>query len=115
MKTARQFRELSAWHYKRRFVDEVLAVELFKDESEAVRSSVAVLLSVLVLGANVKRIARFLRLPIDGVRLRLQRLRENSIVRGNRVHSNWADDEDGLLELLCDALVAEGFLSKGYE
>ena len=71
-----------------------------------------VLLSSIVVGPNVKRIASFLSVPRDDVSYLSVILRRNGIWRGGKVAASEWFGKDGGIAFICDVAVAKQQLKK---
>lgn len=108
-----RFREKSTWWFYRRTIESELSCDFWEGESDSLMNTVRILLSLLLVGTNADRIAKFLGLKRTFVRVRVTALRQNEIVRGQRICAEeWFDEKYGQLACLLDALVAEGYLEK---
>jgi hypothetical protein len=71
-----------------------------------------ILLAALHTGANVKKIASFLELPVESVTKYEKALRQNKIWVGRKTHQEWTPDLRGQMAFWLDVLVAMGRAKK---
>jgi len=71
-----------------------------------------ILLASAILGANERRIAKFLSYSLQFVKNIGENLRENKIWQGRKVYANWFDKKNGGIAFNCDVAVGLGFLKR---
>jgi hypothetical protein len=74
-----------------------------------------ILLAALHTGANVKKIAGFLELPVEEVRKYEKALRKNKIWVGRKTHQEWSGELRGSIAFWLDVMVAMGRVEKKIE
>ena len=84
--------------------------KLLKADEESYKAAV-VLLSSAQVGPNIKRIAKFARYPRATVAQFSRMLRKNRVWRGERIYTNWFD-ENGGVSFWLDVLAARGFVER---
>ena len=96
----------------RRIKNEIRRLDPKLDETNEAYDVAVILLSAIVVGSNIRRIARFSGLTYRAVTEIGRRLRTNGIWRGAKTRCNWADKENGHIEFWCDVCVGQGYMSK---
>jgi len=71
-----------------------------------------VLLSSLVVGADLRKLRRFTGLPMTPLRRFSKRLRAAKIWVGNKVNVSWAWERNSAIAFWCDVAVAMGYLKR---
>ena len=80
-------------------------------DSDTFKSAVLMLV-VAKMGDNADAIIRFTKFPRPFVSKRLQRMREQGILKDGLVSSDWFDEEHGGIAFWCDVAVVEGLLRR---
>lgn len=70
-----------------------------------------ILLSSIVVGPNIKKIAKFAHIPRESVRERSVNLRQNGVWKQGKVYAEWFE-KDGGIAFVCDSMVADGLLKR---
>lgn len=96
----------------RAFITDVLSEPLFAQEDPEFLDTIRVLLASLFVGMNGDKVASFLKLNRDFVRVRAKRLREQGIWRKQGLAIDWFHEKCGHMSLVIDALVAEGKIER---
>ena len=74
------------------------------------------LLSSLITGPNVKKLAKFTGYTRKEIQERAVNLREQGVWVGSKVNaSEWFDSDGGAVSFWCDSLCADGLLQRGKE
>ncbi len=71
-----------------------------------------IMLAALVVGSNIRRVARFTGLTYRKVTTIGRRLRENGIWRGGRTVCEWGDKENGGWSFLLEVNVGLGYMER---
>jgi len=102
----------SAWnHFQRQAVENIVSDPYWAGEEPQFRDSLRIVVGAHVFGPNADKIARGLGLNRDKfVRPRARRLRESGIWRDGGVEA--PDDDNPLLDLTMQGLVAEGLVCR---
>ncbi len=82
-----------------------------RKQDEAFKIS-TILLSGLKVGANVKKIADFLKIDITDVKKYEKNLRSNKIWVKDKTNCNWFDKKDGSISFWLDVSCAQGYIKK---
>jgi len=91
--------------------------EVVKLDPKVKRSSesffvACILLSALQVGANSKKVAKFLEVKENRVKTYAKNLKESGIWKNGKTHCDWFDEKDGGIAFWCDVLVGEGKLKR---
>lgn len=83
-----------------------------KPDSDLFRTAV-LLWASLELGPDEHALSRFTTYPLDWIRPRAERLREDGVWSGEQTRYRWTDPRDPGAEFWIDAGIAEGILTRG--
>ena len=83
--------------------------KLQKNEEEYTIATI--LLSGLVVGANVEKIATFLKLPVKTVKKYEKNLRDNKVWVEDKTVAEWFKTNGGIA-FWCDVAIAKGYLHR---
>ena len=75
------------------------------------------MLAACIIGTSIKHLAKTCQLPRAFIAPRVKRLRVNKVWNWQRINVEWFDlpDDDQILTcIICDAMVAEGLLSRSH-
>ncbi len=90
-----------------------LVNEVDPKAKESERFAMRLLIASAMYGPNVKRLAKFLRVPRSRIAPMARRLRDSGVWVGSRIyHSGWDDEETGNVALILDALTALGLVKR---
>jgi hypothetical protein len=82
-------------------------------EGERAYTTYLILLSSLVCGPNVQKIAKFAHIPREQVAKRGVNLRKNGVWVRGKIRADWfVEDGSGGCAFVADALVADGMLER---
>lgn len=83
---------------------EIKRIDLDLEKDEMTYNAAIVLLSSLVVGANIKKIAKFAHLPRKLVSTFASRLWESGVWDGSNVVCDWFEEGVGGMNFLCDVV-----------
>lgn len=92
--------------------DQVKQMDPSLTETDSAFESAVILLSALVVGPAVRRVAQFTGYPQRRVSERFARLKAGGVIRGGKMVIEWFDEEGGGIAFWLDVLVAEGQMQR---
>lgn len=91
---------------------EIAKIDSHLEQHEPAYTTALILLSALIVGADVKRIAKFTHLPRREVQKRAWNLRRSGIWQGSKALGSWNHYRNGATAFWCDIAVAQGFMTR---
>lgn len=81
-------------------------------ESEDSFKTAVLMLSALSVGTEVDALVKFTRLPESFVAERVGRLKAGGVFKGDEIHVDWFDEENGGIAFWMDVAVAQGLVER---
>jgi CRP-like cAMP-binding protein len=91
--------------------DEIAHFDPKLKEGEHGYTTYLILLASVVVGPNIKKIAKFTQIPREEVQKRGKNLRANGVWTRNKVACEWFEEHGGVA-FIADSLVADGLVER---
>lgn len=90
----------------------VKEMDVTLDESEPSFLSALVLVTMTEVGTSVEAVQKFIGYSEVDIKHIIMNLQTNGVVRGDRIYSDWLDEESGGISFWADVLVGCGMLKR---
>jgi len=82
------------------------------EHTDTFATAVCLLAAALVVGPNVRRVARFTGYHVPFVKSRFERLRKQGVIRRGKFNVEWDHKTEGGVAFWMDVCVAEGIMDR---